>query len=246
MLPLILRKGGGLARSVCLAARSLGQAHRTTMPIVYGFRGTVEYYRDHFEELDIPRPGKCRHCQAVDSFIGHGSYWRRPLDRWKDYLIRIRRWLCKACRRTVSILPSFLLRSRRYLLAVVRQVVTARFEDDASWGQIEQQGTTEANDDFVPSQRTIRRWCRSFDEQAPRWLGAVQRVLADHDVTLPLLDPLGEATVARTAAGALLHGATQLVAWAKTEWDDLADYSRDDRLRLLWQWGHAQGLGRLV
>jgi len=54
------------------------------------------------------------------------------------------------------------------------------------------------------------------------------------------------------AAGALLHGATQLLAWAKTEWDDLeataalADYSRDDRLGFLWQWGHAQGLGRLV
>ena len=123
--PLILRKGGGLARSVCLTARSLGQAHCTTMPIVYGFRGTIEYYRDHFEELDIPRPGKCPHCQAVDSFIGHGSYWCKPLDRWKDYLIRIRRWLCKACGHTVSILPSFLLRFRRYPLDVIVQVVTA-------------------------------------------------------------------------------------------------------------------------
>jgi len=216
------------------------------MPIVCDFQCTVEYYRDHFEELDIPRPGRCPHCQAVDSFIGHGSYWRRPLDRWKDYLIRIRRWLCKACGHTVSILPSFLLRFRRYLLDLIGQVVTARFEDDASWGQIEQQGTTEADDDCVPSERTIRRWCHSLDEQAPRWLGAVQRVLADHDVTLPLLDPLGEATVAPTSAGALLHGSTQLLAWAKTEWDNLSGYGRDDRLRFLWQWGHAQGLGRLV
>jgi len=216
------------------------------MPIVYGFQCTVEYYRDHFEELDIPRPGKCPHCQAVDSVVGHGSYWRKPLDRWKDYLIRIKRWLCKACGHTVSILPSFLLRFRRYLLAVVRQVVTARFEDNASWRQIEQQGTAEVDEDCVPSQRTIRRWCRSLDEQAPRWLAAVQRVLADHDVTLPLLDPLGEATVAPTSAGALLHGSTQLLAWAKTEWDNLSGYGRDDRLRFLWHWGHAQGLGRLV
>jgi hypothetical protein len=124
--------------------------------------------------------------------------------------------------------------------------VTARFEDDASWGLIEQQGTTQANDDCVPSQRTIRRWCRSFDQQAPRWLAGVQRVLAQHDVTLPLLDPLGEATVARTSAGALLHGATQLLAWAKTEWSNIAGYGRDDRLRFLWHWGQAQGLGRLV
>ena len=237
-----------------MTARSRGQAHQTTMPIVCDFQCTVEHYRDWFEELDIPRPAKCPHCQGIDPFIGHGFYWRRPLDRWRDFLIRIRRWLCKACRRTVSILPSFLLRARRYLLTVIGQVVTARFEDDASWGQIEQQGTTEAlglspvegNDDSVPSERTIRRWCRSFDEQAPRWLAAVQRVLADHDVALPLLDPLGEATVARTSAGALLHAATQLLAWAKTEWDHVGGYGLDDRLRFLWQWGQAQGLGRLV
>jgi hypothetical protein len=105
------------------------------MPIVCDFQCTVEYYREHFGELDIPRPGKCLgprsdpHCQGIRAFIGHASYWRKPLDRWKDYLIRIRRWLCNACRRTVSILPSFLLRFRRYMLTVIEQVVTARFED---------------------------------------------------------------------------------------------------------------------
>ena len=222
------------------------------MPIVYDFQCSVEYYQDHVEQLDIPRPRKCPHCLAVDSFIGHGFYSRKALDRWRDYLIRIKRWLCKACRRTVSILPSFLLRFRHYLLAVIRQVVTARFEDSASWRQIEQQGTTEADDDCVPSERTIRRWCRSFVEQAPRWLAAVQQTLAQHDTTLPLLDPLGEATVARTSAGALLDGATQLLAWAKTEWANVAGYGRDDRLRFLWHWrsvsdwGHARGLGRLI
>jgi hypothetical protein len=77
-------------------------------------------------------------------------------------------------------------------------------------------------------------------------------VLAQHDVTLPLLEPLGlearaaEATVARTSAGALLHAATQLLAWAKTEWEDLADYGLDYRMPFLWQWGQAQELGRLV
>ncbi len=216
------------------------------MPIVTDFQCTVQFYRDNFEQLDIPRPRDCPHCQASDTFIGHGAYWRKALDRWEDYLIRIQRWLCKACRHTVSILPSFLLRHRRYLLAVIQQVVTARFEDDASWGQIEQQGMTEADDDCVPCERTVRRWCESFAAQAPRWLAAVQQTLAQHDATLPLLDPLGEATAARTPAEALLHGGTQLLAWAKTEWDAVAAYGRNDRLRFLWLWGHARGLGRLI
>ncbi|HET90490.1 MAG TPA: hypothetical protein ENN99_07110 [Chloroflexi bacterium] len=84
------------------------------------------------------------HCQASDTFIGHGAYWRKALDRWEDCRIQIKRWLCKTCRRTVSILPSFLLRRRQYLLAVIQDVVTARFKEDASWGQIEQQGTSES------------------------------------------------------------------------------------------------------
>lgn len=216
------------------------------MPIVIDFQCTVQFYHDHFDQLDIPRPRTCPHCGAVDSFIGHGFYWRKALDRWKVYLIRIRRWLCKSCRHTVSILPSFLLRYRHYLLAVIQDVVTARFETDASWAQIEQQGRRGLGDECTPSERTIRRWCASFKAQAPHWLAAVQQTLAQHDATLPLLDPLGEATAARSAASALLFGATQLLAWAKTEWIELADYGLNDRLRFLWHWGHARGMGRLV
>jgi hypothetical protein len=244
MLPPILRKGEGLAQ-VCALPHALDQVLKS-MPIVTDFQCTVQFYRDNFEQLHIPRPRDCPHCQASDMFIGHGAYWRKALDRWEDYRIRVQRWRCKACRRTVSILPSFLLRHRHYLLAVIQDVVTARFEEDASWGQIEQQGTNESGDDCVPSERTVRRWCASFAEQAPHWLAAVQQTLAQQDATLPLLDPLGEATGARSPAGALLHGATQLLAWAKTEWAELADYGLSDRLRFLWHWGHAQGLGRFI
>ena len=134
---------------------------------------------------------------------------------------------------------------RHYLLAVIQEVVTARFEKHASWGQIEGQCTNDQGE-RLPSERTIRRWCRSFAQQAPRWLAAVQEKLAQHDATLPLLDPLGEVTEASTPAGALLHGASQLLAWAKTRWEAVAGYGLNDRLRFLWHWGHAQGLGRLV
>lgn len=216
------------------------------MPIVIDFQCTVQFYRDHFERLHIPRPEKCPHCKAVDTFIGHGSYPRKALERREEYQIRIKRWLCKACHRTVSILPSFLLRHRHYLLAVIREVVTARFEEGASWGQIEQLGMSKDRDDLIPSARTIRRWCASFAAQAARWLAAVLQTLARHEITLPLLDPLGEVTAARAVAGALLYATTQFLAWAKTEWAHVATYGLNDRLRLLWHWGHGEGLGRLV
>ena len=213
------------------------------MIIVVEFGNHVQVYPNPSESSHRPRD--CPHCEDVDTFIGHGYYWRQPIDQQKAYPIRIKRWLCKACRRTVSILPSFLLRFRHYLLAVIQEVVTARIEKKASWGQIEQQCTNEKGE-RLPSERTIRRWYRSFSEQAPRWLAAVQQQLAKHDATLPLLDPLGEVTAACTPASALLHGASQFLAWAKTRWDDVAGYGLNDRLRFLWHWGHAEGLGRLV
>jgi hypothetical protein len=125
-------------------------------------------------------------------------------------------------------------------------VVTARFEEGASWGQIEQQGMSQARDDCIPSERTIRHWCASFAAQAARWLAAVLQTLAQQDATLPLLDPLGEVAAARSPAVALLYATTQFLAWAKTEWAHVATYGLNDRLRLLWHWGHGEGLGRLV
>jgi hypothetical protein len=169
----------------------------------------------------------------VDTFIGHGYYWRQPTDGRRSYRIRIKRWLCQACRRTVSILPSFLLRFRHYLLTVICAVLVARFEQKASWGQIEQQCTQEQGEQ-LPSERTIRRWCQSFVRQAP------------HDASLPLLDALGAVTNAGNPAEALLHAAGQFLAWAKTRWAAVVGHGWNDRFRLLWHWGHAKGLARLV
>ena len=86
MLPPILRKGEGLAQ-VCALPHALDQVLKS-MPIVTDFQCTVQFYRDNFEQLHIPRPRDCPHCQASDMFIGHGAYWRKALDRWEDYRIR--------------------------------------------------------------------------------------------------------------------------------------------------------------
>ena len=158
------------------------------------------------------------------------------------HLVRIKRWLCTACQRTVAILPSFLLRFRHYLLSVIQQVVVARYEGENSWTQIVRRCTS----DGVPCTRTLGRWCRSFAAQAGRWWVAVQRTLACHDAGSPSLDPLGEAASIQAAPRALLQAAIHLLAWGKTQWAELADYGLNDRLRFLWQWGYEQGLGRLI
>jgi hypothetical protein len=212
------------------------------MVIVTDFGCDVQTYVDDFERLHFPRPQVCMHCQAVDALIGHGYYVRKPLDPHRTYLIRIKRWYCKKCQRTLSLLPSFLLSFRHYLLAVIQQVIVARFEVQASWSQVVERCTRQQ----APAERTVKRWCHSFAEHASCWLAAVEQTLARQDATLPLLDALGEVTQPRDTGSALLRATTHLLAWAKTRWTEVISYGLNDRLRFLWHWGHAQGLQRLI
>lgn len=212
------------------------------MPIIQDFGGSVQDYGAHFARIVFLRPACCPHCGQQDRLIGHGFYWRKAKDQTQVIRIRVKRWLCKACRRTLSVLPSFVLRFRHYLLAVIQAVVVARYEDHASW----QATTQRCAQDGLPAPRTIGRWCRSFAEQAPAWWAAVQTALAQQDSASPALDPLGSASGPQDAPRALLDAATHLLAWAKTRWPEVVSYGLKDRLRFLWHWGFGRGLVRLV
>lgn len=212
------------------------------MAIIVDFGATVQEYLDHFHRIVFPRPSACPICQALNSLIGHGFYPRKPLDQDHAYRIAIKRWLCKSCHHTTSSLPSFLLRFRHYLLAVIQQVLLARHERQASHAQLSQRCSPEG----APSHRTLGRWLSSFAEQAPRWLGAVQETLAQHHAASPLLDPLGPSAGPTSVPAALLFAATHLLSFAKTRWAELTHHGPADRLRFLWHWGAARRLGRLV
>ena len=212
------------------------------MPIILDFGRAVQDYIAHFDQLSFPRPECCPACGTPHVCIGHGFYWRKPKDQFQVYRIRIKRWFCTACRKTLSVLPSFLLRFRHYLLVVIQQVIVTHFEDHASWRATERQCAP----DGLPSARTIGRWCHAFAKQAAAWWAVVQETLARQDSASPVLDPLGPATGPLDAPCALLHVATHLLAWAQTRWPEVTTYGLTDRLRFLWHWGFGRGLARLV
>jgi hypothetical protein len=212
------------------------------MPIILDFGRTVQDYLAHFAQISFPRPECCPCCGTWHTFVSHGFYLRQPKDQDQVYRIWIKRWFCKVCHRTLSLLPSFLLRFRHYLLAVIQQVLVARFEDHASWHETVRQCAPEG----LPGLRTIGRWCQAFAEQAATWLTAVQATLARQDSASPALDPFGPAAGPRDAPRALLYLTTHVLAWAKTRWPEVAGYGLKDRLRFLWHWGFGRGRGRLV
>lgn len=212
------------------------------MVIVADFRCSVQDYVAHFARLVFPRPAACPCCGQAGSLVGHGFYVRKALDQTQVFHVRVKRWRCKACRRTTSVLPSFLLRFRHYLLAVISQTLVARFELGASWLDVLRCVAV----DGLPSPRTIGRWCQSFAAHAVLWWAAVAALLAQVAAASPALDPLGPAAGPQDAPGGLLHAALDLLAWLKTQVPETLRYGFADRLPVLWHWGHSRGLGRLV
>ena len=54
---------------------------------------------------DRYRPDHCPQCDARQPLTGHGFYSRTLVDAAFDGLIRVRRYLCRLCKRTQTAMP---------------------------------------------------------------------------------------------------------------------------------------------
>lgn len=213
------------------------------MPIVAEFGPSVEEYIELEKEQVCLRPESCPICQAVGQMIGHGYYVRKPKGLDRCWVLRVKRWKCKACKHTVGAVPSFLLFFRHYLLVIIQQVVVVRFEGESSWSQ----SMERCSDQGTPALRTMQRWCASLGEHAGEWLGKLEKALAEQDSRSEWLDIQGEALKVKGRVRGLLQASVYLLAWAQGRWRELAGYVLNDRLRWLWYWGNRHaGLSRLV
>lgn len=89
------------------------------MQILHPFAGSVQQYLAQLIDPDQHRPAHCPQCQAKDPLTAHGFYSRTIMDAAFDGTIRVRRYLCEACRRTVSLLPEFALPYLRSSIAII-------------------------------------------------------------------------------------------------------------------------------
>jgi len=212
------------------------------MPIVAEFGPDVQEYVEFGKECACPRPGSCPHCGAAGQMVGHGYYKRKPKGLGQCWLLRVKRWKCKVCGKTVGAVPSFLLFFRHYLLEILQSVVVGRFETGYSWAET----VMWCSEDGVPALRPMQRWCVSFGEHALEWLGVVEKTLSEQDSRSEWLDAQGEAVGMRSVPQALLRASLHLLAWAKGRWREVQGFVLKDRLRFLWYWGNRQGIPRLA
>jgi transposase-like protein len=133
------------------------------MSILADYGCNEQTYIDQEKHKDSACPDGCPGCGGDGCLIGHGYYLRKAKGEQQAYFIWIKRWLCKICHRTLSVIPNFLLPFRHYLVRVVQAVVVAFFESGQSWPRVSeacaQNGT--------PSLRTMQRWCKALAGYAP-------------------------------------------------------------------------------
>ena len=96
------------------------------MQILHPFTGSVQQYLEQLADPDRHRPAHCPQCQAKHPLTAHGFYTRTLIDSAFDGLIPVRRYLCEACRRTVSLLPEFALPYLRSSITVIALFLVTR------------------------------------------------------------------------------------------------------------------------
>ena len=94
--------------------------------MLHPFSGSIQQYEEEIADPSRYRPDRCPQCQAAHELIAHGFYRRTLVDRSFDGSIRVRRYLCRSCKRTVSLLPQFALPHLRFGITVIALFLIAR------------------------------------------------------------------------------------------------------------------------
>jgi hypothetical protein len=131
------------------------------MQMLHPFAGSIQQYFEEISDPDRHRPDHCPQCQAQHPLTAHGFYRRTVVDLGFDGIIRVRRYLCHACQRTVSLLPDFALPYLRFSILVISLFLIARLFNGGTLTAAAQA----AMQPGMPYQRG-QFWVRRFQKQA--------------------------------------------------------------------------------
>lgn len=143
------------------------------MQILHPFAGSIQQYAEQMGDPDRYRPDHCPQCQASHRLTAHGFYRRTLVDAGFDGSIRVRRYLCRFCQRTVSLLPEFALPYLRFSISVISLFLVARLLQGATLAA----AAAKAAQAAMPYQRG-QFWVRRFQRQAAALCAALAALCA--------------------------------------------------------------------
>jgi transposase-like protein len=158
------------------------------MQILHPFVGSVQQYLDQLGDAGRHRPDHCPQCPSRQPLASLGFYTRTIVDSTYDGVIRVRRYLCEACRRTVSLLPEFALPYLRSSITVIAVFLITRL--------LHGKTLKEALPPASPYQRG-QSWIRRFRRQAEPLCAALSALIQP----APALNFVARALLMLSAAG---------------------------------------------
>lgn len=138
------------------------------MQILHPFSGSIQQYDEEVADPGRHRPDHCPQCEAQHPLMAHGFYRRTLVEVKFDGSIRVRRYLCSDCKRTVSLLPDFALPCLRFSVSVIALFLVARLLE----GRTLLAAAAVASQPHMPYQRG-QFWIRRFYKQAPALCAAL-------------------------------------------------------------------------
>jgi len=132
------------------------------MQILHRFTGSIQQYAEEISDPNRYRPNSCPQCQTPCPLTAHGFYGRTLVDVNFNGSVRVRRYLCRFCKRTVSLLPEFALPYLRFSISVIGLFLVARLLE----GRTLKAAAQAASQLGMPYQRG-QFWIRRFRKQAP-------------------------------------------------------------------------------
>jgi Domain of unknown function (DUF6431) len=149
------------------------------MQSLHPLRGSIQEYLQALSDPNRYRPDHCALCHAPDPLRAHGFYCRTLVDVNYEGTIRVRRYLCLLCKRTVSLLPEFVLPYLRFSIPVIGLFLVSRLLQARTLGA----AASAACQSNMPYQRG-QFWVRRFQQQAK----ALCAALASLTAVLPASD----------------------------------------------------------
>lgn len=128
---------------------------------------------------EILRPVFCRRCGSHDSFWKHGSYLRSVSEAGCSARIRVFRFICSACLKTVSRPWEFMVPGCRYTACVVESAIQKYILTRTSYRKIaEDLAAGDLGDELPPCHVQIFNWVKRFAEKSTRLSFKLQKELA--------------------------------------------------------------------
>ena len=149
------------------------------------FAGSIQQYIECVEgsgEGERCRPANCPQCASKERMVAHGFYSRTVVDLDVDCEIRVRRYLCRACGRTVSLLQEFVLPYLRFTIRLIGMFLKARLTE-AQTLTAAAKIAHQAGMPYQRGQQWIARFRRQAENVSAALAGLVRPIVSSDFVT---------------------------------------------------------------